>query len=556
MKTDVQIAQEAKMLPITEVARKLGIEEDELELYGKYKAKVSLDVLKRLENKPNAKLILVTAINPTPAGEGKTTTNVGLSMGLNKIGKKTITALREPSLGPCFGVKGGAAGGGYSQVVPMDDINLHFTGDFHAITSAHNLLAALLDNHLHQGNILRIDSKKIVWRRVLDMNDRALRNIIVGLGGKGDGVTRQAGFDITVASEIMAILCLATSLQDFKNRLSRMVVAYNMDGNAVTAGDLQATGAMALLLKDAIKPNLVQTLENTPAFIHGGPFANIAHGCNSVMATKVALKLADYVVTEAGFGADLGAEKFFDIKCRFAGLHPDAAVIVATVRALKMNGGVPKTELFTENLDALEKGIANLERHLENLEKFGVPAVVAINKFPTDTEAELILLREKCAAKGAEVILSEVFTKGGEGGIDLAKKVVEICETKKSNYAPLYDVNGTIVEKITKISTEIYRADGVEFTADAKKQIADIEKLGLDKMPICMAKTQYSFSDNPALLGAPTGFKMTVKEVRVSAGAGFIVALTGDIMTMPGLPKVPAANGMDITEDGEIIGLS
>ncbi len=556
MKTDVQIAQEAKMLPITEVAKKLGIEEDELELYGKYKAKVSLDVLKRLEDKPSAKLILVTAINPTPAGEGKTTTNVGLSMGLNKIGKKTITALREPSLGPCFGVKGGAAGGGYSQVVPMDDINLHFTGDFHAITSAHNLLAALLDNHLHQGNRLNIEPKKIVWKRVLDMNDRVLRNIIVGLGGKGDGVTRQSGFDITVASEIMAILCLATSLQDLKDRLSRMVVAYNKDGNAVTAGDLEATGAMALLLKDAIKPNLVQTLENTPAFIHGGPFANIAHGCNSVMATKVALKLADYVVTEAGFGADLGAEKFFDIKCRFAGLHPDAAVIVATVRALKMNGGVPKSELSTENLNALEKGIANLERHLENLDKFGVPAVVAINKFPTDTEAELTLLKEKCAAKGVEVILSEVFTKGGAGGIDLAKKVVEICETRKSNYAPLYDVNGTIIEKITKISTEIYRADGVEFTADAKKQIAEIEKLGLDKMPICMAKTQYSFSDNPALLGAPTGFKVTVKEVKVSAGAGFIVALTGDIMTMPGLPKIPAANGMDITEDGEIIGLS
>ena len=556
MKTDVQIAQEAKMLPITEIAKNLGIQEEELELYGRYKAKVSLDVLKRLENKPNAKLVLVTAINPTPAGEGKTTTNVGLSMGLNKIGKKAITALREPSLGPCFGVKGGAAGGGYAQVVPMDDINLHFTGDFHAITSAHNLLAAMLDNHIHQGNALKIDPKKIVWRRVLDMNDRVLRNIIVGLGGKGDGVTRQTGFDITVASEIMAILCLATSLTDLKDRLSRMVVAYNTDGNAVTAGELEATGAMALLLKDAIKPNLVQTLENTPAFIHGGPFANIAHGCNSVMATKIALKLSDYVVTEAGFGADLGAEKFFDIKCRFAGLHPDAAVIVATVRALKMNGGVPKTELSRENLTALSNGIANLERHLENLAKFGVPAVVAINKFPTDTEAELALLQEKCAAKGVEVILSEVFTKGGEGGVDLAKKVVEICETKKSNYAPLYDVNGTIAEKIEKIATEIYRADGVEFTAEAKKQISNLEKLGLDKMPICMAKTQYSFSDNPALLGAPTGFKVTVREVKVSAGAGFIVALTGEIMTMPGLPKVPAANGMDITEDGEIIGLS
>lgn len=556
MKTDVQIAQEASMLPIIEVAKNLGIEEDELELYGKYKAKVSLDVLKRLEDKPDAKLVLVTAINPTPAGEGKTTTNVGLSMGLSKIGKKAITALREPSLGPCFGVKGGAAGGGYAQVVPMDDINLHFTGDFHAITSAHNLLAALLDNHLHQGNVLRIDSKKIVWRRVLDMNDRALRNIIVGLGGKGDGVTRQAGFDITVASEIMAILCLATSLSDLKDRLSKMVVAYNTDGNAVTAGDLSATGAMALLLKDAIKPNLVQTLENTPAFIHGGPFANIAHGCNSVMATKVALKLADYVVTEAGFGADLGAEKFFDIKCRFAGLKPDAVVIVATVRALKMHGGLPKAELSNENLDALEKGTANLEQHLENLAKFGVPAVVAINRFPSDTEAELHLLEEKCAARGVDVVLSEVFTKGGEGGTDLAKKVVEICETKKSDYTPLYDVYGTIPDKIHKIATEIYRADGVEFTADAKKQIADIEKLGMDKMPICMAKTQYSFSDDASLLGAPTGFKITVREVKVSAGAGFIVAITGAIMTMPGLPKVPAANGMDITEDGEIVGLS
>jgi len=556
MKTDVQIAQEAKMLPITEVAKYLGIKEDELELYGRYKAKVSLDVLERLKDKPDAKLVLVTAINPTPAGEGKTTTNVGLSMGLNKIGKKTITALREPSLGPCFGVKGGAAGGGYAQVVPMDDINLHFTGDFHAITSAHNLLAALLDNHIHQGNVLNIDPKRVVWKRVLDMNDRALRNIIIGLGGKVDGFIRQTGFDITVASEIMAILCLATSISDLKTRLSKMVVAYNKEGKAVTAGELQATGAMILLLKDAIKPNLVQTLENTPAFIHGGPFANIAHGCNSVMATKVALKLADYVVTEAGFGADLGAEKFFDIKCRFAGLKPTAAVIVATVRALKMNGGVPKNELSVENLAALDSGIANLERHLENLAKFGVPAVVAINKFPTDTEAELNLLREKCSSKGVEVVLSEVFTKGVEGGIDLANKVVEICETKESNYAPLYDVSGTIQEKISKIATEIYRADGVEFTKEAKKQIADITALGYDKMPICMAKTQYSFSDNPSLLGAPTGFSITVREVKVSAGAGFIVAITGEIMTMPGLPKVPAANGMDMTDDGEIIGLS
>ena len=556
MKTDVQIAQEAKMLPISEIAGSLGIKEDELDLYGKYKAKVSLDVLSRLEDKPDGKLILVTAINPTPAGEGKTTMNVGLSMGLNKIGKKTITALREPSLGPVFGVKGGAAGGGYAQVVPMEDINLHFTGDFHAITSAHNLLAAMLDNHLHQGNALDIDPKKVVWRRVLDMNDRSLRNVIVGLGGKPDGFVRQTGFDITVASEIMAILCLATSISDLKERLSKMVVAYNKAGEAVTAGDLEATGAMALLLKDAIQPNLVQTLENTPAFIHGGPFANIAHGCNSVMATKVGLKLADYVVTEAGFGADLGAEKFFDIKARFAGLNPSAVVIVATIRALKMNGGVPKTELTSENLQALEAGIANIERHIENVNKFGVPAVVAINKFPTDTEAEINLLKEKLAAKGIDVVLAEVFSKGGEGAIDLANKVAEICETKPSNFAPLYDVDATIEEKITTIATEIYRADGVDFTAAAKKQINEIAKLGLDKMPICMAKTQYSFSDDPKLLGAPTGFNITVREVKVNAGAGFIVALTGNIMTMPGLPKVPAANGMDITESGEIVGLS
>ena len=556
MKTDVQIAQEAKMLPISEIAGSLGITEDELDLYGKYKAKVSLDVLERLEDKPDGKLILVTAINPTPAGEGKTTMNVGLSMGLNKIGKKTITALREPSLGPVFGVKGGAAGGGYAQVVPMEDINLHFTGDFHAITSAHNLLAAMLDNHLHQGNALDIDPKKVVWRRVLDMNDRSLRNVIVGLGGKPDGFVRQTGFDITVASEIMAILCLATSISDLKERLSKMVVAYNKSGEVVTAGDLEATGAMALLLKDAIQPNLVQTLENTPAFIHGGPFANIAHGCNSVMATKVGLKLADYVVTEAGFGADLGAEKFFDIKARFAGLNPSAAVIVATIRALKMNGGVPKTELTAENLQALEAGIANLERHIENVNKFGVPAVVAINKFPTDTEAEISLLKEKLAAKGIDVVLAEVFSKGGDGAIELANKVVEICETKPSNFAPLYDVDATIEEKLTTIASEIYRADGVEFTAEAKKQIKQIADLGLDKMPICMAKTQYSFSDDPKLLGAPTGFNITVREVRVNAGAGFIVALTGNIMTMPGLPKVPAANGMDITESGEIVGLS
>lgn len=556
MKTDVQIAQEAKMLPIATIANSLGIAEDELDLYGKYKAKVSLDVLSRLEDKPDGKLILVTAINPTPAGEGKTTTNVGLSMGLNKIGKKTITALREPSLGPVFGVKGGAAGGGYAQVVPMEDINLHFTGDFHAITSTHNLLAAMLDNHLHQGNDLNIDPKKIVWKRVLDMNDRALRNTIIGLGGKTDGFVRETGFDITVASEIMAILCLATSLSDLKERLSRMVVAYNKDGGAVTANDLEATGAMALLLKDAIQPNLVQTLENTPAFIHGGPFANIAHGCNSVMATKIALKLADYVVTEAGFGADLGAEKFFNIKSRFAGLNPSAAVIVATIRALKMNGGVSKTELDFENLQALEDGMVNLERHIENVGKFGVPVIVAINKFPTDTEAEIHLLKEKCAARGVDVVLAEVFTKGGEGAIELANKVVEITETKVSNFAPLYDVDCSIEEKITTIATEIYRAERVDFSPTAKNQIAELVKLGLDKMPICIAKTQYSFSDNETLLGAPTGFTLTVREIKVNAGAGFIVALTGSIMTMPGLPKVPAANGMDITDNGEIIGLS
>ena len=556
MKTDVQIAQEAKMKPITEVANYLGIQDDELELYGKYKAKVSLDVLERQKDKEDAKLVLVTAINTTPAGEGKTTTNVGLSMGLNKIGKRAITALREPSLGPCFGVKGGAAGGGYAQVVPMDDINLHFTGDFHAITSAHNLLSALLDNHLHQGNALNINPKKIVWKRVIDMNDRALRNVVIGLGGNGDGFVRQAQFDITVASEIMAILCLATSMDDLKDRLSKMVVAYDRDGNAVTAGQLEATGAMALLLKDAVKPNLVQTLENTPAFIHGGPFANIAHGCNSVLATKVALKLADYVVTEGGFGADLGAEKFFDIKSRFANLKPDCVVIVATVRALKMNGGVAKTDLGAENVEAVKKGVANLERHIENVAKFGVPAVVAINKFPLDTDAELKAVEEACNAKGADVVLSDVWAKGGEGGVEMAKKVVEICETKPANFAPLYDVNLSIPEKIEKIATEIYRADGVDFTADCKKQIAELEKLGLDKMPICMAKTQYSFSDDPTLLGAPTGFRITVREVRASAGAGFIVALTGNIMTMPGLPKVPAANGMDILADGTIIGLS
>lgn len=556
MKKDVEIAQEAKMLPITEVAKVLDIPRDELEQYGKYKAKLSYSYIKENMNREDGKLVLVTAINPTPAGEGKTTTNVGLSMALSRLGKKTVTTLREPSLGPCFGVKGGAAGGGYSQVVPMDDINLHFTGDFHAITSAHSLLAALLDNHIHQGNKLGIVTKRIVWKRVVDMNDRALRNIVIGLGGKGDGVTRENGFDITVASEIMAILCLASDLDDLKERLSKMVVAYNYEGEAVTAGDLEATGAMALLLKDAIKPNLVQTLDNTPAFIHGGPFANIAHGCNSVVATKTALKLGDYVITEAGFGADLGAEKFFDIKCRYAGLKPDCVVIVATVRALKMNGGVAKDNLAEENLDALRAGSSNLIRHIENVAKFGVPSVVAINRFPTDTEAELELLDKICEEYGVKVVLSEVFAKGAEGGMDLAEEVVRICEEGKADFKPLYDLDLSIEEKMEKIAKEIYRADGVDFTPAAKKQIKELTKLGYDKLPICVAKTQYSFSDDATLLGAPTGFTITVRELRVSAGAGFIVALTGSIMTMPGLPKVPAANGMDILSDGTIIGLS
>lgn len=556
MKKDVEIAQEAKMLPITEVAKVLDIPSDELEQYGKYKAKLSYSYIKENMNREDGKLVLVTAINPTPAGEGKTTTNVGLSMALSRLGKKTVTTLREPSLGPCFGVKGGAAGGGYSQVVPMDDINLHFTGDFHAITSAHSLLAALLDNHIHQGNKLGIVTKRIVWKRVVDMNDRALRNIIIGLGGKGDGVTRENGFDITVASEIMAILCLASDLDDLKERLSKMVVAYNYEGEAVTAGDLEATGAMALLLKDAIKPNLVQTLDNTPAFIHGGPFANIAHGCNSVVATKTALKLGDYVITEAGFGADLGAEKFFDIKCRYAGLKPDCVVIVATVRALKMNGGVAKDNLAEENLDALRAGSSNLIRHIENVAKFGVPSVVAINRFPTDTDAELELLDKICEEYGVKVVLSEVFAKGAEGGMDLAEEVVRICEEGKADFKPLYDLDLSIEEKMEKIAKEIYRADGVDFTPAAKKQIKELTKLGYDKLPICVAKTQYSFSDDATLLGAPTGFTITVRELRVSAGAGFIVALTGSIMTMPGLPKVPAANGMDILSDGTIIGLS
>ncbi|MCT4620452.1 MAG: formate--tetrahydrofolate ligase [Marinisporobacter sp.] len=555
MKTDIQIAQEAKMLPILEIGKQIGLEEDDLELYGKYKAKISLDVYKRLEDQSDGKLILVTAINPTAAGEGKTTTNVGLSMGLNKIGKKTITALREPSLGPSFGVKGGAAGGGYAQVVPMDDINLHFTGDIHAITTANNLLAALLDNHLQQGNLLNIDPRRITWKRCLDMNDRALRNIVVGLGGRTNGVPREDGFDISVASEIMAILCLANDLDDLKKRISKMIVGYTYDNEPVTADMLKATGALTLLLKDAIKPNLVQTLENTPAIIHGGPFANIAHGCNSVMATKIGLKLADYVVTEAGFGADLGAEKFFNIKCRFAGLKPDATVIVATARALKNHGGVKKAELNYENLEALEKGFGNLEKQIENVRKFGVPVVVAINKFPTDTQDELKLIEDKCAKLGVNVVLSDVWAKGGEGGIELAKKVVDLCESGKADFKPLYDVKLSIKEKVQIIAKEIYGADGVDFTSKAEKEIEKYEKLGLDQMPICVAKTQYSLSDNPKLLGKPTGFKITVKNVRISAGAGFLLALTGDIMTMPGLPKVPAANHIDILDDGEIVGL-
>lgn len=555
MKTDVQIAQESKMKPIEEIAKQLGLSRRDLELYGDYKAKVSLDVLKEREDRPDGKLVLVTAINPTPAGEGKTTMNIGLSMALNKIGKTAISALREPSLGPCFGIKGGAAGGGYAQVVPMEDINLHFTGDIHAITTAHNLLSALLDNHIHQGNELGIDPRRITWKRVLDMNDRALRNIVVGLGGKPNGVPREDSFDITVASEIMAILCLANDLEDLKERLGNILVAYDYNGEPVHARDLNAEGALTLLLKDALQPNLVQTLENTPAFIHGGPFANIAHGCNSVLATKMSLKLAEYTITEAGFGADLGAEKFFDIKCRFADLKPDAAVIVATVRALKLHGGVEKTELNEENLEALEVGFENLEKHIENVKGYGVPVVVAINHFPTDTDNELELVFNKCKELGVEVVHSEVWAKGGEGGIELAKKVVEVVESTPSNFKVLYDENSTIVEKAEKIAKDIYGADGVEFTQKALKEIKQIEKLGLDKMPICMAKTQYSLSDNPDLLGRPSGFKITVREIKISAGAKFLVALTGDVMTMPGLPKVPAANNMDITKDGEIKGL-
>lgn len=555
MLSDIEIAQKAHMLPITEVAAKLGIGEEDIELYGRYKAKLSMDLIKRVQDKPDGKLILVTAITPTPAGEGKSTTTVGLAQGLAKIGQKVIVALREPSLGPCMGIKGGAAGGGYSQVVPMEDINLHFTGDFHAITSAHMLLAAMLDNHIQQGNALNIDPRRIVWKRVVDMNDRELRNIVVGLGGKAHGVPRQDGFDITVASEVMAILCLATGLHDLKERLSKIIVAYDYSGNPITAGMLKAQGAMAALLKDAVKPNLVQTLENVPAIIHGGPFANIAHGCNSVMATKTALKLADYTITEAGFGADLGAEKFFDIKCRYAGLKPDAVVLVATVRALKMHGGVPKTELATPDVEAVKRGIVNLEKHIENIKQYGLPLVVAINAFAQDTPEELEAIRSHCAAHGVNVALSEVFAKGGEGGIELAKEVVALATSGKADFKLLYGEELSLKEKIETIAKNIYGAVGVNYTKEANNALKDFERMGYGHLPVCMAKTQYSFSDDPALLGRPEGFEITIKNCRIAAGAGFVVVLTGDIMTMPGLPKVPAAEKIDVSDDGVISGL-
>lgn len=555
MKSDIEIAQSAKMLPIKEVAAAIGIKEDDLEFYGKYKAKLSDEFINKSSDKKDGKLILVTAINPTPAGEGKTTTSVGLGQAMPKIGKSAIIALREPSMGPVMGVKGGAAGGGYAQVVPMEDINLHFTGDMHAITAANNLLSAAIDNHIHHGNALGIDQRRITWKRCLDMNDRALREVIVGLGGKVNGFPREDGFMITVASEIMAILCLADDMDDLKLRLARIVIGYNLDGQPVTAGDLKVEKAMALLLHDAIKPNLVQTLENTPCLMHGGPFANIAHGCNSVRATKLGLKLADYCITEAGFGSDLGAEKFFDIKCRFAKLKPACVVLVATIRALKYNGGVAKADLADENVAALEKGIVNLGKHIENMHKFGVPVVVAINRFHTDTDAELKLVEEYCDKLGVCVSMCEVFAKGGDGGVDLAEKVVKTIDEHESNFAPIYDENLPIKDKIAAIAKEIYGADGVNYTAKAEKDIKGLTELGFDKTPVCMAKTQYSLSDNPALLGRPEGFTITVREVRVSAGAGFVVALTGDVMTMPGLPKVPAANNMDIDSDGTITGL-
>lgn len=555
MKTDIEIAQETKMLPIKEVAAQYGISEDDLELYGKYKAKITNELWQEVKNRPNGKLVLVTAINPTPAGEGKTTTSIGLAQSLTKAGKKTMLALREPSLGPCFGIKGGAAGGGYAQVIPMEDLNLHFTGDFHAITTANNLLAALLDNHIQQGNALGIDTRQILWKRCLDMNDRALRNIVVGLGAKADGVVREDHFVITVASEIMAILCLATDMNDLKERLGKIIVAYNFAGEPVTAGELHAVGAMAALLKDAMKPNLIQTLEHTGALVHGGPFANIAHGCNSVMATRTALKLADITVTEAGFGADLGAEKFFDIKCRKAGLKPDAVVLVATVRALKYNGGVPKDRLSEENLEALAKGIVNLEKHIENIQKYQVPVVVTLNSFLTDTQAEYEFIKKFCEDRGCEFALSEVWAKGGEGGMALAEKVLKTLETKESHFKPLYADDLSIEQKIETIASEIYGAGKVVYSPAAKKAIAKITDMGFGSYPVCMAKTQYSLSDDQTKLGRPEGFDLTVRDVYVSAGAGFVVALTGAIMTMPGLPKKPAADSIDVDESGKITGL-
>lgn len=555
MKSDIQIAQEAKMEPIVKIAEKLNLNEDDIELYGKYKCKISLDVLDKSKNKEDGKLVLVTAINPTPAGEGKSTVTVGLGQALCKTGKKAIIALREPSLGPVFGVKGGAAGGGYSQVVPMEDINLHFTGDMHAITTANNLLCAAIDNHIHQGNVLRIDSRRIIFKRVMDMNDRALRNIVVGMGGKVNGFLREDGFMITVASEIMAILCLATSLSDLKERMGNILIAYDLDGNPVYAKQLEVQGAMALLMKDAVKPNLVQTLENTPAIIHGGPFANIAHGCNSIVATKMALKLGEVVVTEGGFGADLGAEKFLDIKCRYGDLNPNCIVVVATMRALKHHGGVKKEELNIPNVEALARGIVNLEKQIENMKKYNVPVVVAINKFVTDSEEEIQFIKDFCEKLNVRVALSDVWAKGGEGGLELANIVNEVLDNEQSNFKVLYDENNSVKDKILTIAREIYGARDVVYTPAANRQIAELEKFELDKLPICMAKTQYSLSDNPTLLGRPENFDITVKEVRVSNGAGFIVVLTGDIMTMPGLPKVPAANRMDILENGEIIGL-
>lgn len=555
MLSDIEIAQKANMLKITDMAAKLGISEDDVELYGRYKAKLSMDLIRRVQDKPSGKLILVTAITPTPAGEGKSTTTVGLAQALNKLGKKVIVTLREPSLGPCMGMKGGAAGGGYSQVVPMEDINLHFTGDFHAITSAHMLLAAMLDNHIQQGNALNIDPRRICWKRVVDMNDRELRNIVVGLGGKAHGVPREDGFDITVASEVMAILCLANDLHDLKERLSKIIVAYDYSGKPVTAGQIKAHGAMAALLKDAIKPNMVQTLEHVPAIIHGGPFANIAHGCNSVMATKTGMKLADYTITEAGFGADLGAEKFFDIKCRYAGLKPDAAVIVATVRALKMHGGVAKNDLKTPNVEAVKKGLVNLEKHIENVKKFGVPVVVAINIFAQDTEEELEAVREHCAKHGVNVALSDVFARGGEGGIDLAKEVITLAESNTADFHPLYDLDMPLKAKIETIAKEIYGADGVTYSKDANKALKEFEELGFGNLPVCMAKTQYSFSDDASLVGRPSGFKINIANCRLSAGAGFIVVLSGNILTMPGLPRIPAAENIDVSDDGVISGL-